>query len=133
MEFELSKAIEILQQTPATLQTMLGGLSDEWIMQNEGPETWSPFDIVGHLLHGEKTDWVQRMDIILNGNNEGKFVPFDRFAQFQESQGKTMQDLLSQFAAARAENLVTLRSRNISEDDLTKQGIHPKFGKVTLS
>lgn len=132
MQFDLSKSLEILERTPGVLQALLGGLSEEWVSVNEGPETWSPYDIVGHLLHGEKTDWIQRMDIILNGNNDGHFVPFDRFAQFHESAGKSLQDLLTQFAKARAENINTLKSRNIQESDLDRVGIHPTFGTVTL-
>jgi hypothetical protein len=88
MQFELNKATEILKRTPIVLETMLSGISDEWIYNNEGPKTWSPFDIIGHLIYGEKTDWIPRMNIILSRKTHPVFEPFDRFAQFNQSRGK---------------------------------------------
>lgn len=132
MQFELAKAVEILSRTPDIVETMLNGLSDEWIKPNEGGETWSPYDIVGHYIHGEKTDWVSRMEIILSDKAEKSFEPFDRFAQFTNSNGKSLVELLDEFKQLRKENIEKLRSANISEPDLEKTGIHPAFGIVTL-
>lgn len=132
MKFELAKSIEILERTPVVLETMLKGLSGEWIMQNEGPDTWSPFDIIGHLIHGEKTDWIPRMEIILSDKANKQFEPFDRFAQFQSSKGKSIGQLLDEFASLRSANIKKLKSKNLSESDLLKTGIHPAFGEVTL-
>ena len=114
------------------LRSMLDGLPDEWIMSTEGPETWSPYDIIGHLIHGEKTDWIPRMNIILSDATDKNFVPFDRFAQFEESKGKTLRQLLDEFGLLRNENLEKLYKANITHDDLAKTGIHPVFGNVTL-
>lgn len=132
MEFDLNKTIEILERTPNALSAILSGISNDWTSQNEGGETWSPFDVVGHLIHGENTDWIERMDIILTGKNGGEFVPFDRFAQFEESKGKNIYDLLNEFASIRKKNLDILKAKNLKETDLDKTGIHPKFGAVTL-
>jgi hypothetical protein len=132
MQFNLEKSIEILERTPGVLKALLSGLSDEWIMQNEGPDTWSPFDVVGHMLHGENTDWMQRLHIILDENGNKKFVPFNRFAMFEESKGKSMSRLLDEFEAARLRNLKELKSLHLSEQDFDKTGIHPSFGLVTM-
>jgi hypothetical protein len=132
MEFNLQKAIEIISRTPAVVETMLYNLSEEWIMNNEGDETWSPFDIVGHYIHGEKTDWIPRMEIILSDNDDKTFVPFDRFAQFNDSKGKTLAGLIDEFKQLRKENLKKLTSANLTEADLDKTGVHPHFGAVTL-
>lgn len=131
MQFDLEKSIEILERTPQVLHTLLSGLSAEWTMSNEGPETWSPFDVVGHLIHGEKTDWIPRMQLILAGSQE-PFPVFDRFAQFEESAGKTMQELLQRFSQLRNENINTLKSSKLSALDLGMVGIHPEFGEITL-
>ena len=131
MKFNLNKSIEILSRTPDVLNTLLSGLSDDWVIHNEGGETWSPYDVIGHLIHGEKTDWIARTKIILSSGNK-KFEPFDRFAQFKESKGKTLQELLDEFAALRNENLKTLKSFEIDEKKLTLEGIHPELGNVTL-
>ncbi len=132
MSFDLEKAIEILTRTPEVLASLLTGLSDEWIYQNEGEETWSPFDVIGHLIHGEKTDWVQRMEIILNDGNDKEFKPFDRFAEFEESQGKSLNQLLTEFRDLRQQNLMILLSKPIDKETLHLKGIHPAFGEVTL-
>ena len=133
MEFSLVASIAILERTPAALNAMLRGLSEDWTQQNEGGDTWSAYDIIGHLVHGEKTDWVPRLDIILSGNTDKKFTPFDRFAQFKDSRGKTMAQLLDEFAQLRGINIKRLNSQRISAADLEKKGIHPAFGEVTLS
>src|ERR1700754_2282554 len=94
MNFDLNKTIEILERTPVVLETLLKGISDDWTLSNEGVDTWSPYDIIGHLIHGEKTDWIPRMEIILSANADKKFTPYDRFAQFTESKGKSLTQLL---------------------------------------
>jgi hypothetical protein len=131
--FDLKKSMEILERTPAVLTAMLDGLSDDWITPNEGPDTWSPYDIVGHLIHGELTDWIPRMKIILSDSPDKRFTPFDRFAQYQNSKGKTLAQLLGTFASLRSRNLEILRSCPITGKDLAKEGVHPTFGPVTLS
>ncbi len=131
--FDLTKSIEVLERTPNVLSSLLLGLSDDWVSIDEGPDTWSPYDVVGHLIHGEKTDWIPRMDIVLSDATEKDFKPFDRFAQFSESKGKTLKVLLEVFKLLRKSNIDRLRSRDFSESDFTRMGVHPEFGKVTLS
>lgn len=131
MKYSIEKALPILEKTPALLQLWLQGLDEEWIMNNEGGETWSPYDIIGHLIHGERTDWMARIKKTLSDHDK-EYVPFDRFAQFQESKGKTLDQLLEEFALARKHNLTEFRSLNISGQDLAKTAIHPAFGTVSL-
>lgn len=131
MEFDLIKSTAVLERTPKILEELLSGLPGEWSMNNEGEDTWSPYNIIGHLNHGERTDWVERADIILHKENKN-FIPFDRFAQFKESEGKDLQQLLSEFKELRKTNLQKLRDFNITEVDLSKTGIHPEFGEITL-
>lgn len=133
MEFDLNKAKEVLERTPALLSQMLVGLSDEWILSNEGANSWSPYDIVGHLIHGEKTDWIPRMEIFLSDSDEKTFEPFDRFAQFRNSQGKSLNDLLDEFAELRRKNLDILDSKKLSPADLQRKARHPALGQVLLS
>ena len=128
--FTVERGIEVLERTPAVLRALLGGLSPEWTTANEGPETWSPYDVIGHLVHGERTDWMSRVGIILESG--GTFHTFDRFAQFRESQGKTLMQLLDEFDDARRDSLDRLRALALTDSDLAKTGIHPKFGTVTL-
>ena len=132
MDFELATGVAVLERTPHTLRAMLAGLPPSWIEGTEGPETWSPYDIVGHLIHGERTDWIPRAQIILSQGANRRFTPFDRFAQFRESQGKSLTDLLDEFARLRAENLATLAQWGLTEAQLALQGEHPAFGPVTL-
>jgi hypothetical protein len=132
MDFDLEKAIEILQRTPMVLTSLLDGLSKEWLCHNEGGETWSPFDVVGHLIHGEKTDWMVRTEIILSDAPDKTFEVFDRFAQFEASKEKTISQLVEEFGKLRTQNLILLRSKNINREDLKKTGIHQAFGAVTL-
>jgi hypothetical protein len=132
MEFQLTHALEVLERTPATFRALLGGVTEAWTAPNEGPETFSAFDNVGHLIHGERTDWMARARIILEQGPNRTFEPYDRFAQYHESQGKSMADLLDEFARLRAENLATLRGWNLSDDQLALQGEHPALGTVTL-
>jgi hypothetical protein len=132
MDFDLTAGTAILERTPFTLRAMLAGLPSSWIDATEGPETWSPYDIVGHLIHGERTDWIQRAQIILAQGANRRFTPFDRFAQFRESQGKTLADLLDEFERVRAENLATLAGWRLTQVQLDLEGEHPAFGSVTL-
>jgi hypothetical protein len=132
MDFDLTAGTAVLERTPDTLRAMLGGLPAEWTRATEGPETWSPYDIVGHLIHGERTDWIARARIILAQGPERRFTPFDRFAQFRESEGKSLADLLDEFARVRAENLATLAGWHLTDAQLALQGEHPEFGPVTL-
>jgi hypothetical protein len=132
MQFNPGKTIEILQRTPAVLQTLLSGISNDWTLNNEGPETWSAYDIIGHLIHGEKTDWIPRMDIILSAPDK-HFKPYDRFAQFTESKGKSLQQLLDEFSFLRGQNIERLITASLTDDDFLKIGIHPAFGDVTLA
>lgn len=133
MTFNLDKSIEILERTPTTLQLLLKDLSDEWTLSNEGNDTFSPYDVLGHLIHGDKTDWIPRLEIILSDKDDKSFTPYDRFAQFEESKGKSMNQLLEEFKQIRQQNIVLLKSKNLKENDFTKTGIHSKFGTVTLS
>ena len=132
MDFSLQKSIEVLERTPVVIKDLLENISDDWSISNEGRETWSPYDIVGHLIHGDNTDWMNRVEIILSVGNVKNFKPFDRFAQFKESKGKTLNSLLDEFAMLRNNNLDKLKSKKITEIDLDKTGIHPSFGEVTL-
>ena len=129
--FTLKEAIEILERTPNVLEQLLSGLSENWLYKNEGGESWSPFDIVGHLIHGEENDWINRTKHILE-EKPGPFVPFNRFAHLEKSKGKTISQLLEEFKSLRSKSLETLRGLNLTEDDLNKKGEHPAFNEVTL-
>jgi hypothetical protein len=129
--FNLDACLELLERTPRLLYHWLGGLPDTWTMHNEGPETWSPYDVLGHLIHGERTDWVARLEIILSDRPDKLFATFDRFAQFKESKGKSLADLLAEFSNVRAANLAKVRGLRLKPADLERTGVHPKFGDVT--
>jgi uncharacterized damage-inducible protein DinB len=133
MEFQLDHAKEILRRTPATLYALLDDLSDEWVTPNEGPESWSPFDIVGHLVHGEETDWIPRARMILEYGEGRAFEPFDRFAMFEKSRDKSLGELLATFERLRGESLRELDEMNLTPEMLGKKGMHPELGMVTLS
>jgi hypothetical protein len=132
MEFGLRQGIAVLERTPPTLRAMLRGLGPAWIDATEGPETWSPYVIVGHLIHAERTDWIPRARLILAQGANRRFTPFDRFAQLRESQGTSLVDLLDEFARLRAENLSTLAGWRLTDAQLALEGEHPEFGAVTL-
>ena len=132
MNFVLDTGIEVLRRTPATLRALLADLPADWTAATEGPDTWSPYDIVGHLIHGERTDWIPRARIILEQGPSRRFEPYDRFAQFRESKGKSLGELLDEFAARRAENLVTLRAWKLTDEQMALEGEHPAFGTVTM-
>ncbi|RKE98977.1 DinB family protein [Ichthyenterobacterium magnum] len=132
MTYTIKNALEILKQTPKTLKSFLVNLSDDWIYCNEGNDTWSAFDIVGHLIHGEKTDWIPRLEIIMNASENKTFTPYNRFAQFEDSKGKTLAELLAEFSELRKNNIIYLKSLNLFEEQLDLKGIHPELGEVTL-
>ncbi|HEV8522989.1 MAG TPA: DinB family protein [Terriglobales bacterium] len=132
MHFQLAEAVEVLTRTPATLNTMLRGLPQGWIRATEGRETWSPFDVVGHLIHGELTDWMPRLRIILEQGESRPFDPFDRFAQFENSKGKTLEQLLDEFSGLRAENVLDLNRLALRPEQFAVKGTHPALGTVTL-
>jgi hypothetical protein len=132
MDYQIDDAIALLSRTPQTLRTLLTGLPKGWITGNEGPDTWSPYDVIGHLIHGERTDWIQRAERILEHGEQLPFEPFDRFAQFRESQGQSLDELLAAFAQARSANLEALRRMQLATEDLQKTGMHPALGRVTL-
>ena len=132
-EFNLDETIAVLTRTPATLDALLRGLPENWVRSNEGKDTWSAFDIVGHLIVGERTDWMPRARIILENGEARAFDPFDRFAQAKQSQGKSLPQLLDEFAGLRSENLASLQSLNLQPEDLTRRGRHPELGVVTLA
>ena len=130
--FTMDDAIALLERTPKTLDSLLRGLPDDWVRSNEGGETWSPFDVIGHLIHGELTDWVPRARIILDHGEGRAFDKFDRFAQFEISRERTLDSLLDEFARLRRDNLKELASLRLSDADLDRRGRHPAFGSVTL-
>ena len=133
MDFDITHGIAVLERTPGALRAMLHDLDAVWIDATEGPETWSPYDIVGHLVHGERTDWIPRAQVIRSQGTSRRFPPYDRFAQFRESQGKSLSDLLDEFARLRAENLATLAAAwRLTDTELALEGEHPEFGTVTL-
>jgi hypothetical protein len=132
MELDLAQGTAVLERTPAALHAMLSGLGTEWIRATEGPETWSPYGIVGHLIHGERTDWIPRARIILAQGASRRFEPVDRTAMLREDQGRPLDALLDDFARLRAESLGTLRSWRLTDHQLALEGEHPAFGAVTL-
>ena len=131
MKFDLQKSIDMLSRTPAVLETLLKEVSEEWTSANEGANTWSPFDVLGHLIQGEETDWIPRAKIILSGSEE-PFEPFDRFAQLEKSKGKNLEQLLAEFTRLREANLEQLKSFKLTEGELNLTGTHPALGEVTL-
>jgi hypothetical protein len=130
--FVMEEAVAILARTPATLDALLRGLPDGWIVAHEGRETWSPFDVIGHLIHGERTDWVPRAKIILEHGEARAFDKFDRFAQFAVFEGRTLTSLLDELATLRQENLRELATLRLTNADLDRRGRHPELGVVTL-
>jgi hypothetical protein len=132
MNFQIEQAVEVLSQTPAVLNSLLGNLSAEWTTEKEDAESWSAFDIAGHFIHGEETDWIPRAEIILAQGESPIFEPFDRFAQFERSNGKTLSELLETFAVLRGRSIETLRRMNVTPEQLKLKGIHPELGEVNL-
>ena len=132
MELSVPEAMDALSRTPATLRGLLEGIPERWLGANEGDGTFSSRDVVGHLIHGEKTDWMPRAEQILGGRAGTPFPPFDRFAQHQDSLGKTLGELLEEFESLRAANLDRLQAFQLTEKDLDLKGTHPAFGSVSL-
>lgn len=132
MNFDLAKSIPVLERTPTVLRALLAGLPEEWTHRNEGPETWSPFDVVGHLIDGEEKDWMGRARIILAQDPGRRFEPFDRFRHLRLNQGKTLAELLDRFAELRVRNLRELEGLALGRDQLQLTGEHPELGPVTL-
>jgi hypothetical protein len=132
MEFDLETGVAVLERTPATLRAMLSGLPASWTDATEGPDTWSAWVVVGHLIHGERTDWIPRAQIILAQGPERRFTPYDRFAQFRESRGKSLAGLLDEFEALRRANLARLAGWRLTDAHLALEGEHPELGAVTL-
>jgi hypothetical protein len=131
-EFNLDETVAVLTRTPATLDALLRGLPESWVRSNEGEDTWNAFDIVGHLIVGERTDWMPRVRTILESGEARPFDPFDRFAQSRESQNKSLEQLLDEFARLRRENLAALQALNLRPEDMSRRGKHPALGVVTL-
>lgn len=127
----LTDAVAVLERTPASLRALLEGLPETWVRATEGDGTWSPYDVIGHLIHGERTDWIPRTRHILAGETR-PFEPFDRTAQFRESQGRSLAELLTTFAELRRQNVDALLGMKLTDDDLDRKGLHPELGEVTL-
>lgn len=132
MDFDLNRSIEVLERTPRVLRALLAGLSDPWIHSNYGPDTFSPFDVVGHLITGEKTDWIPRVTLIRERGTSQPFAKYDRYAQFEQSRGRSLAELLDEFEHLRAASLAALRELRLTPNDLSKRGLHPALGEVTL-
>jgi hypothetical protein len=132
MDFKLDDGLAVLERTPHTLAALLSGLSPAWTDATEGPDTWSPYVVVGHLIQGERSDWIPRAEIILAQGANRKFTPFDRFAQFEASKGKSLAELLDEFARLRTKNVAALKAMRLDDTQLSLEGEHPKFGAVSL-
>lgn len=133
MTFDLNQAFQVLKRTPSVVRSLLLGLDDFWVLSNYGPDTFSPFDVVGHLIHGERTDWMVRVRCILEHEESTPFEPFDRYAQYEASKGMHLSELLQTFAELREKNLKELQSLCLNEKMLNLRGTHPALGPVTLS
>lgn len=130
-DLRLEEAVAVLERTPAAVGALLDGLPETFARATEGEGTWSPYDVVGHLVYGERADWIERARHVLAGDPR-PFTPFDRTAMFRESEGKSLGDLLAEFAELRGRNVAELRGMNLVDDDLGRTGRHPDFGEVTL-
>jgi len=133
VNFDLARSVAILERTPEVLRSLLSNLSDDWTRGNEGPDTWSPFDVVGHLIDAEETDWMPRARVILAQGEDRRFPPFDRFRHLRENRGKALGALLDRFADLRARNLADLAALRLGPRELALTGEHPEFGAVTLA
>jgi hypothetical protein len=132
VHFNLDHAISVLTRTPHVLRAMLWDLPSQWTTSNEGGQTWSPFDVIGHLIQGERTDWIPRLNIILQKGESQPFEPFDMRAQFDASKGRTLEELLDTFERLRAGSIDALKGSNLGQEDLAKAGKHPELGSVTV-
>jgi DinB superfamily len=133
MEHDLKDTVSLLTRTPAALNALLRDLPEVWTSRNEGENTWNVFDVVGHLIHGERTDWMPRVSMVMELGETQPFAPFDRLGMVREIQGKSMGQLLDEFARLRSVNLGLLRDLNLQPADLQRRGRHPALGVVTLS
>ncbi|MBK8233666.1 MAG: DinB family protein [Candidatus Eisenbacteria bacterium] len=131
MNFDLNEGMAVLERTPDVLERLLLGLPTAWLTSNEGQDTWSPFDVVGHLITGEETDWMARLHIILAQGEERRFARFDRFRQLERDKGRSLEELLAEFRRLRERNLQELRTLRLTEEQLRLTGEHPTFGTVT--
>jgi hypothetical protein len=132
MDFNPDEGVAVLERTPLVLRAMLDELPPAWIKATEGPDTWSPYVVVGHLIHGERADWIPRAQLILAQGENRTFTPFDRMAQFRESEGKSLGELLDEFEALREQNVQALVDWDLTDADLSLEGQHPALGTVTL-
>ncbi|MEO6302906.1 MAG: DinB family protein [Bacteroidia bacterium] len=133
MKFLIQNTVEILERTPNALHSLLYNVNDHWTLNNEGGETWSPYDVIGHLIHCDEYNWLPRIEIILSGSSVKKFEALDRFAQIEKSNGKNTDQLLDEFVKVRLSSIAKLKSLNISEEQLSKTALHPDLGTVNLS
>lgn len=133
MQNSIEHTVQILERTPHTLHALLNNLNEEWTQKNEGGETWSPYDVIGHLIHCDEENWIPRIQIVLSDSVVKKFKPLDRFAQLEKSKGKTINQLLDEFIKIRFSSIAKLRALNITDEQFTKTAIHPEFGSVNLS
>jgi DinB family protein len=132
LKFDLDSSIDILRRTPPLLHALLDDIPDDWARGNEGPETFSPFDVVGHLIDGEETDWMTRARIVLSNETDKSFTPYDRYRHYERNKGRTLESLLDEFQRLREQNLTELSGWKLDEPDLDRAGTHPMFGDVTL-
>jgi hypothetical protein len=132
MEFDLKEGVAVLERTPNTLRAMLDGLPASWLQGTEGPDTWSPYIVMGHLIHCEREDWIRRAQMVLAQGSLRKFTPLDRTAQLRERQDRPLSELLDEFTALRAKNLETLAGWQLTDAQMVLTGEHPEFGAVTL-
>lgn len=133
MESSIEYTIQILERTPDALRTLLYNVNEDWMRENEGGETWSPYDVIGHLIHCDENNWIPRISVVLSDSIVRKFESLDRFAQLEKSKGKSMNQLLDEFAEIRCASVAKLRTLPITDEHLSKTAIHPELGMVTLS
>lgn len=132
MIFQVNKTVEILSQTPQTLKSLLGNLSDEWVFASEGAGKWTPFEVVGHYIHAEETNWIPRAELILAQGEDVTFKPFDRFAHLERFKDRNLSELFDIFASLREQSIKTLKSWNLTDEQLALKGFHPDLGEVSL-
>jgi hypothetical protein len=133
MPHNLENTMSLLSRTPAALNALLRDLPETWTLRGEGDKTWTAFDVIGHLIHAERADWIPRARIILQHGDSQPFAPFDRLGHEREIRGKSLGELLDEFARVRSENLSELRALDLQPEDLDRPGRHPALGSVTLS
>jgi hypothetical protein len=132
MEFDINKSLQILERTPKVVEVLLKDLDKDWIINTEGGETWNPYTVLGHLVWADKTDWMPRIKVMVDGASDHRFPPFDRFGQFEDSKGKSIDDLINEFKDLRKQNIEDLKNIVCDESVFDRTGIHPEFGEVTL-